>query len=555
MKRRLHRGVVWSFRHLGAPGFAASVLAMALAACTPEVRDFATTTSSTGAGGDMGCAPDEERSCYTGPPGTEDIGACKMGVQVCLPNGSGFGGCGGEVLPQAENCLTPDDEACNGNDPADCPPLDHVWSKGFTSATEIFVKSVAVDPKTQDIVLTGDLRRTLDFGGGPLASTGSADIMLAKFGPDGTHQWSKRFGDASSQSGNGVVIDASGAIYLAGTVSGAIDLGNGPIMAAGDSDALLAKFDPEGNLMWAKLFGDAEMQRATSIALTSAGQVVVGGSYNGAIDLGGGALMATMDTDGWVARFDASGFHSKSLRFGGTGFEEVVGVAVDSKGNILLTGTFDGTIDFGVAGTFTSAGDDDVFHAKLTPSGSPIWARRWGDAASQDALDIAVTPSDEVVVSGRLVGAIELDDGTKIEAPPMATNTYLAKLTVDGAPAWSKLLGGAMSSSDWHLSIGVANGSVVAAGWFSDRVDFGGGPLVAKTEPSPFIAKLDLDGKHLVSRTYDTAMPAGVLAIGVMPTGDPILTGLSLSPIDLGGGPLQPTGEMEAVLFLARLLP
>ncbi|WP_153821322.1 hypothetical protein [Polyangium spumosum] len=558
MNRRIHRGLAWSFRHLGALVSAASITTMALVACTPEERDFGTTTSSSGAGGaggGEGCVPDEERACYTGPPGTEDVGLCKRGIQVCLPNGSGFGECGGEVLPQPENCATPEDEACNGDEPTDCPPLDHAWSKGFSIASEVFVRSVAVDPNTHDIVITGELRGTVDLGGGPLASTGSSDILLAKFGADGTHKWSKRFGDASSQDGNGVAIDAAGMIYLAGMVIGAIDLGGGALTSEGSSDALVAKFDPEGNLVWAKLFGDTSSQSATSVALTQAGQVVVAGKFSGTINLGGAALTAPTDGDLFVARLDSSGFHSMSRRFGGTGDEDLIGVVVDSQGNITITGHFSGALDFGNAGSFTSAGSDDAFVAKLNTSGVPVWAKRFGDVADQEALGIAVTPGDEVVVSGRLAGAIDFEDGSKIEAPPNATNTYLVKLAPDGVLAWSKLLGGPMSISDWGMGVGVANDRIVTAGWFSDQIDFGGGALASKTQVSPFVAQLELDGAHRSSRTYDTIMPAGVLALGVMPTGDAILAGISYAPIDLGGGPLQANSEQEAVLFLARLLP
>ncbi|MDC0749882.1 hypothetical protein [Polyangium mundeleinium] len=550
--------MAWSHRHLGAVLGAASMIAIGVAACTPEARDFGDTTSSSGsggAGGSMGCAPNEERSCYTGPPGTEDIGACKKGVQICLPNGTGFGECSGDVLPQAENCLTPEDEACNGDEPADCPPLDHVWSKGFPILDDVYIRSIAVDPKTLDIVIAGEVRGTLDLGGGPLASTGSSDILLAKFSADGKHQWSKRFGDASSQTTGGVVVDASGMIYLAGSVSGAIDLGNGTLTSEGGNDALVAKFDANGDVVWAKLFGDASTQRATSIALTQAGQVVIGGEFQGTINLGGSALTAPMDTDLFVARLDGSGFHSMSRRYGGTGFEDLIGLALDTKDNIVLTGNFDGTVDFGVAGMFTSAGSDDVFTLKVQGNGSPVWAKQWGDTADQEALGIAITPNDEIVLSGHIAGVISFDDGSKIEAAPMATNAYLVKLGADGALAWSKILGGPKSISDWGMWLGVAKGRIVTAGWFSDQIDFGGGPLTSNIQVSPFIAQLEFDGTHRSSRTYTTEMAAGVLALGVMPTGDPILGGLSYGPIDFGDGPLTTGDTQQPLLFLARLLP
>ena len=70
------------------------------------------TSSTTSSGGE--CAPGTTRPCYTGPAGTEGVGACKGGVQVCDAHGTFSGVCAGEVLPRPETCLTPVDDNCNG---------------------------------------------------------------------------------------------------------------------------------------------------------------------------------------------------------------------------------------------------------------------------------------------------------------------------------------------------------------------------------------------------------------------------------------------------------
>ena len=65
-------------------------------------------------GAGCGCTPGSEVDCYSGPANTRDVGSCRAGVQTCLPEGTGFGECKGEVLPAAESCLTPEDEDCDG---------------------------------------------------------------------------------------------------------------------------------------------------------------------------------------------------------------------------------------------------------------------------------------------------------------------------------------------------------------------------------------------------------------------------------------------------------
>jgi hypothetical protein len=60
------------------------------------------------------CIPGSISSCYSGPPGTENVGACAAGQQACKPDGTGYGPCTGEVTPVAETCNTAADDDCDG---------------------------------------------------------------------------------------------------------------------------------------------------------------------------------------------------------------------------------------------------------------------------------------------------------------------------------------------------------------------------------------------------------------------------------------------------------
>jgi hypothetical protein len=62
------------------------------------------------------CFPGTTEPCYTGPAGTEGVGPCKGGTHTCNSQGSGFGPCVGEVLPQTEICGDGIDQNCDGTD-------------------------------------------------------------------------------------------------------------------------------------------------------------------------------------------------------------------------------------------------------------------------------------------------------------------------------------------------------------------------------------------------------------------------------------------------------
>src|SRR5580704_15846644 len=70
-------------------------------------------------GGDGGaCEPGKQRPCYTGPAGTEGVGVCKGGMEVC--SATSWGPCMGEVLPSPQTCTGVDNE-CDGIVDEGCP--------------------------------------------------------------------------------------------------------------------------------------------------------------------------------------------------------------------------------------------------------------------------------------------------------------------------------------------------------------------------------------------------------------------------------------------------
>jgi hypothetical protein len=120
---------------------------------------------------------------------------------------------------------------------------NHLWSKGFGGMYgDEDKKSVACDG-SGNVIVTGYYFGTVDFGGGPLTSAGVSDIYLAKFDADGNHLWSKRFGDATCQGGHSVACDGSGNIVATGLLGGTVDFGGGPLTSSG-SDVFLVKFGP-----------------------------------------------------------------------------------------------------------------------------------------------------------------------------------------------------------------------------------------------------------------------------------------------------------------------
>jgi hypothetical protein len=287
---------------------------------------------------------------------------------------------------------------------------NHLWSQRFGDESDETCTNVAVDG-AGNVLLTGYIDGIVDFGGGALTCEGSGDVFVAKFDPSGSHLWSQRFGDTNQQVGLGVAVDGSGDVLVTGDFVGTVDFGGGMLMSDGSPDIFVAKFDASGNHLWSRRFGDTDVQEGMSVAVDGAGNVCVTGYFYGAVDFGGGVLTSAGSSDIYVAKFDASGNHLWSQGFGDSDVQVGLGVVTDGAGSVCVTGYFDGAVDFG-GGALTSEGRGDVFVAELDPSGSHLWSRRFGDAEYQQVgYSVAVDGTTGVVLTGDFLGTVDFGGG------------------------------------------------------------------------------------------------------------------------------------------------
>jgi hypothetical protein len=288
----------------------------------------------------------------------------------------------------------------------------YVWGKYFP-ASVANVDGLATDGT--DVVLTGHFAGAIDFGLGALTGVGSDyEIFLAKLGPTGTPSWAKRFnGGSGGSDGQAVATDVAGNVFMTGLFSGTIDFGGGPLVATGSTDIFLAKFDKSGAHLWSKRFGDASAQGGFSVATDSAGSVYLEGDLRGSADFGGGSVTAASTTlsDMFVAKFTPGGTHVWSKGFGGVG--GAGGSAVVAKDGVLLTGAFVDTIDFGSGPMTGASGKREMFIAKLTLAGAAVWSHHFGGASSKYAggTSLAVDSFGNASVLGGFDGTTDFDGG------------------------------------------------------------------------------------------------------------------------------------------------
>ena len=485
--------------------------------CTDQEKDGKETDVDCGGT----CSPCADgKSCAFATDCTSGI--CTAGVcqaATCndsVANGSETGvDCGG-VCPHC-----PDGEACLGG--TDCVSTiceaavcksNVTWAARAGEAGEQTALGAAFDAQG-NVIVTGAFHGTMDWGGGVLTSAGGSDIFLVKLDKAGKHLWSKRFGDASDQAGAGVVVSGTGQIWLTGGITGDVDFGGGLLTSADPlGDAFLASFGPGGAFVSAKRFGGAQAQRATALAIGANGDLYLGGVFDGIFDLGCGSLASGGSGDIFVGRLDAAGACIYAKRFGDASTQELLALAPDPSHNVFLGGRFKGTVNFGGAPLTMPATTFGAFTAKLDGAGGHVFSTAFGNTTlSQETTSVATDLSGNVFVAGSFSGTLTAGATTLTSAG--MRDLFVTKLDPGGAAVWAKRFGDASDQAGAiHLAVDPA-GNVLLAGTLQGSLDLGSGLLASVGGDDVFLGKLDAAGNPIWSRQIGDGAAQQVHAVAL----------------------------------------
>jgi hypothetical protein len=502
------------------------------------------------------CEPQATRSCYDGPAGTEGIGSCQAGTQTCADHGRAWGPCSGQVGPEPEDCETEDDENCDAI--LTCGQVVSSLRVGVDRDEVAWDVGVDGDDNT---FLTGYYRDPVDFGGGALVTTtGRRDIFVTKLSPEGDYRWSHGLYGDNHFTPRGLAVDPDGSVAVLASFSGSLTIGTVTHDSHGGTDGLVAKFGPDGDLLWSARYGETDHQNPVAATIDGAGNLYLTGYFAGEIDFGGGPLSATTGSnDLFVAKLDPDGAHLWSKSF--VGLEDQIGqaVAVDSAGAIYLVGYFAGEVDFGQGMHAASGDEQDVFVVKLDGDGETLWSRTYGDESQQQALALAIDGQDDLLVVGRLEGSIDFGAG-KLEASGGGA-AFVAKLDGDGQLRWSQALVGPANLGATAVAID-SRDRVLVTGFYEGSVTLGHTvlPESGVYEPSIFVTKLEPDGRFVWSRgikVHGDQAAGGVSrawrSLAIRSDDQAVLAGYVRGDVDFGDG--EVTGAAGADIFAAWLEP
>jgi len=282
---------------------------------------------------------------------------------------------------------------------------DWVARGGGSGSAAQFV-SVAVDG-VQNIFVSGEFSGTANFGGDNLTSVSQKDIVIARYTAGGLHTWSRRYGDTGGSGLTaGLDVLANGNIVTAGTFTGTIDFGGGPLTSAGTNDVFVAILTNGASEIRSLRFGSPNSDIAKSVRATPVG-FAIAGCFAATASFGSAQHVSAGSFDAFVAAFDSGGNGLWSQALGSTQSECAQAIAVKPSGTVLATGTFKGSMSVGAA-SLTSAGTEDIWLVEFAGTGGASLTARRGGGAASDAPTAITAIGASFALAGNSLGAADM---------------------------------------------------------------------------------------------------------------------------------------------------
>lgn len=404
--------------------------------------------------------------------------------------------------------------------------------------------AVAFDP-AGNLYLAGSVMGTVDLGNGPLGPVGaSSDAFVASFQPNGAYRWAKRIAGASIDAASAIAVDQNGVVYVTGSFRDTVDLGSGAVTSPGFDDIFLVSYTATGAYRWGKRLGGTAADQGTSVSVDGAGNVILAATFGGQVDVGGKVLSSSGNTDVALVSYTGGGVLRWANAFGGASSDWAVAAATPS-GEVRLAGWIGGTATYG-GETLTSAGSFDIVVASYDASGGHLWSMRAGGTGSDRAQGICVDAAGTLFVTGAFEGSASFGGATLVSAG--VSDIFAVSYDAAGALRFSKRFGTNLYDRGYAAAVDGA-GALYLTGYHSDGADFGGGPLAASSDDI-HVVKLSSTGAHLWSRSFGGVFADVGHAIAVSSAGAIAVAGQMMASVDFGGGVLSAAGSDAFLLLL-----
>jgi len=348
-----------------------------------------------------------------------------------------------------------------------------IWKKNFGGAGNDFFYSVT---EVSDGFVAVGYSTLLSFGNGDWAdveSKGGGDAIIVKYSTSGTLMWKNHFGGASTDYFESITAVGDGLVVVG--YSEFNSFGNGDLSdheGRGMMDAIIVKYDNEGELLWVNSFGGSGNDHFESVTSVEGGVVAVG--YSDSSSVGNGDLTGLRGRGGMDAtlvKYNNAGELVWKNVFGGSGGDYFRAVIAVSEGVVAVGYSMGSSFGSGDFSDISGRGGEDAIIVKFDHNGRSIWKNNFGGFGSDRYY--AVT-----AVSGGFVGVgysaqMSFGNGDWEEQTGWGGDDAIAvKHDLNGDVTWKNRFGG--SDEDCYFSVARVSDHIVATG-HSRKASFGNG--------------------------------------------------------------------------------
>lgn len=218
-------------------------------------------------------------------------------------------------------------------------------------------------------------------------------VFITKFNNSLDVLWTKFLSTTENEKSSAIAVDSRGFVYVAGITYGSI---GGDFENQGDADLFLAKFNAEGEKVWARQWGSRKDDVINSLAIDRSDNIYAAGRTTGELD----ENFNIGKTDFFVTKFNESGKKEWTRQLGTDEHESALALAIDSQNNVIVAGATAGELD-----NCEHAEIDpeypyysDSFLIKLDGAGTKLWTRQWGTEYDDSAQSISISLNGDIYV-------------------------------------------------------------------------------------------------------------------------------------------------------------
>ncbi len=337
--------------------------------------------------------------------------------------------------------------------------------------------------------------------------------------------------------GTDVFQDRLGNNFICGNYEGGFIHADSVYDSYGESgtDLYAARLDGDGNWLWISTAGGTGNDAAKAMVVDANQGVYLTGSFANSAQFGAHNLTSQGGTDAFVAKLDGQGNWLWAVSFGGLGADAGKDIVSDNQGNLYVTGTFSGSVDFG-AQTLTSHGGTDIFVLKLNPSGLPLAAVRGGGDAEDTAGGLNILPNGDLALCAGFCSNALFGERPFISQGE--SDILVARL--DPSLHWEEALSVGWLYEDCPTGISSdASGCIYIAGYFTGCVYFDSHYIVSEEDKDAFAAKLSPQGDWRWARSCGSVGEDKALAIATDLNGTSYITGYAREDLYYSGNYAQ----------------